>query len=41
MEKIQEFFETAPRLEHSFKVKNPITGVLSDYILSGLQAFFG
>ena len=41
MEKIQEFFETAPRLEHSFKVKNPKTGVESDYILSGLQAFFG
>ena len=41
MEKIQVFFETAPRLEHNFKVKNPKTGVESDYTLSGLQAFFG
>ena len=41
LEKIQEFFETAPRLEHSFKVTNPNTGVESDYTLRGLQSFFG
>ena len=41
MEKIQKFFETAPRLEHTFKVKNPNTGVESDYTLRGLQSFFG
>ena len=29
--KIQEFFETAPRLEHNFKITNPKTGVESDY----------
>ena len=41
LEKIQEFSETAPRLEHSFKVTNPNTGVESDYTLRGLQSFFG
>ena len=41
LEKIQGFFETAPRLEHSFKVTNPNTGVESDYTLRGLQSFFG
>jgi hypothetical protein len=41
MEKIQEFFETSPRLEHSFKVVNPNTGVDSEYTLRGLQSFFG
>ena len=41
MTKIQEFFETAPRLEHTFKVTNPNTGVESEYVLRGLQSFFG
>ena len=41
LEKIQGFFETAPRLEHSFKVTNPNTGVESDYTLRGLASFFG
>ena len=41
LEKIQKFFETAPRLEHSFKVTNPNTGVESEYTLRGLQSFFG
>ena len=41
LEKIQAFFETAPRLEHSFKVINPNTGVESDYTLRGLASFFG
>ena len=39
--KIQEFFETAPRLEHNFKITNPKTGVESDYSISGLNNFFG
>ena len=39
--KLQEFFQTSPRLEHTFKVKNPKTGVESDYTISGLQSFFG
>ena len=41
LEKIQAFFETAPRLEHSFKVTNPNTGKESEYSLRGLQSFFG
>ena len=41
LEKIQKFFETAPRLEHSFKVTNPNTGKESDYTLRGLASFFG
>ena len=39
--KLQEFFSTSPKLEHTFKVKNPETGVESDYTIAGLQAFFG
>ena len=41
LEKLQEFFATAPRLEHSFSVVNPNTGVESEYTLRGLQSFFG
>ena len=41
LEKIQVFFETAPRLEHSFKVNNPNTKVESDYTLRGLASVFG
>ena len=41
LEKIQAFFETSPRLEHSFKVTNPNTGVESEYTLRGLASFFG
>tara|TARA_A100001234_G_C12605454_1_gene376946 strand:- start:81 stop:788 length:708 start_codon:yes stop_codon:yes gene_type:complete len=41
LEKIQEFFETSPRLEHKFKVTNPNTGKESEYTLRGLQNFFG
>ena len=41
LEKLQKFFETSPRLEHNFKVKNPKTDVESDYTISGLASFFG
>jgi hypothetical protein len=41
LEKLQKFFETSPRLEHKFKVRNPNTDVESDYTISGLQSFFG
>ena len=41
LEKLQTFFETSPRLEHKFKVKNPNSDVESDYTISGLQSFFG
>ena len=40
-EKIQEFFESTPRLEHSFTVKNPKTGEPSEFTISGLASFFG
>ena len=41
MEKLQSFFQTSPKLEHSFKVKNPNTDVESEYTISGLASFFG
>lgn len=40
-EKVQQFFDTAPKLQHSFSVVNPNTGVKSDYTIEGLQSFFG
>lgn len=40
-EKIQEFFETAPKLSHSFSVRNPNTGNESTYTIEGLSNFFG
>tara|TARA_B100001250_G_C19568960_1_gene686788 strand:- start:118 stop:831 length:714 start_codon:yes stop_codon:yes gene_type:complete len=39
--KVQEFFETLPKLEHKFKIINPETGVESEYTINGLQNFFG
>jgi hypothetical protein len=40
-EKIQKFFETTPRLEHKFSVKNPNTGEISEFTIAGLSNFFG
>ena len=40
-EKIQEFFEKTPRLEHKFEVKNPNTGETSEFVITGLANFFG
>ena len=40
-EEIQKFFETAPKLEHIIKIKNPKTGVENDIVISGLANFFG
>jgi len=37
---IENFFETMPKLSHTFKVKNPNTGVESEVLLEGLSAFF-
>tara|TARA_R100001463_G_scaffold55742_1_gene107468 strand:- start:3442 stop:4161 length:720 start_codon:yes stop_codon:yes gene_type:complete len=37
---IETFFETMPKLSHTFKVKNPNTGVESDVVLEGLSSFF-
>lgn len=39
--KITEFFETIPRLEYKFNIINPETGVESEYVINGLQNFFG
>ena len=41
MEKLQAFFQTSPKLQHTFKVTNPNTDVESEYTLSGLSSFFG
>jgi len=37
---IETFFETMPKLSHTFKVKNPKTGVESEVVLEGLSSFF-
>jgi hypothetical protein len=39
-EKVQEFFNTMPKLKHTIKIKNPKTGVESDIELEGLNSFF-
>lgn len=38
--KIQDFFDTMPKLKHKVTVKNPNTGVDNDIELEGLSAFF-
>jgi hypothetical protein len=38
---VEEFFNTMPKLSHTFKVKNPNTEVESDVTLEGLSSFFG
>ena len=40
-EKIQKFFESTPRLEHTFSVTNPNTGEPSEFTIVGLSNFFG
>ena len=39
-EEIQKFYETMPKLQHKFTVKNPNTGEESEYTIEGLQNFF-
>ena len=39
-EKIQKFYETFPKLSHTFKVTNPKTNKESSYTIEGLQSFF-
>jgi len=39
-EEIQKFYETMPKLSHTFKVVNPNTQVESEYTVEGLQSFF-
>jgi hypothetical protein len=38
--KVEKFFETMPKLSHTFKVRNPVTEVESDVTLEGLSSFF-
>tara|TARA_B100000427_G_scaffold302052_1_gene285662 strand:- start:59 stop:769 length:711 start_codon:yes stop_codon:yes gene_type:complete len=38
--KVQEFFETMPKLSHTLKVTNPETGVENEVTLEGLASFF-
>ena len=37
---VEKFFETMPKLSHTFKVRNPVTQVESDVTLEGLSSFF-
>lgn len=39
--KMQNFFDTMPKLNHKVKVTNPNTGVESDVVIEGLQSFLG
>ena len=39
-EKIQEFFDTMPKVKHLVKVKNPNTGVVNEIVVEGMQNFF-
>ena len=39
--KVQNFFDTMPKLKHKIKVKNPKTKVESEVTLQGLSDFFG
>jgi len=39
--KIEQFFDTMPKLSHTLKVKNPKTGVVNEVTLEGLTSFFG
>ena len=39
-EKIQQFYETCPKLSHRFTALNPNTGKESEYTIEGLQSFF-
>ena len=39
-ESIQKFYETMPKLQYTFTVTNPNTGVESEYVIEGMQNFF-
>jgi len=39
-QKLQEFFETMPRLKHDVKFKNPKTKKQNKMTLEGMQSFF-
>ena len=39
--KVENFFETMPKLSHTIKITNPKTKVENDVVLEGLASFFG
>ena len=39
--KVEQFFNTMPKLSYTVKVKNPKTKVESEVVLEGLSSFFG
>ena len=39
-QEIEDFFNTMPKLSHTFKVTNPKTNVESEVTLEGLNNFF-
>lgn len=39
-QKVNAFFDTMPKVKHSVKVKNPVTGVESEVVLEGMANFF-
>ena len=39
-QKVQEFFDTMPKLKHAVELDNPKTGVKSKVVLQGLNDFF-
>ena len=39
-EKVQEFFDTMPKVKHAVKVKHPNTGIESEVVVEGMQNFF-
>ena len=40
-EKVQEFFNTMPKLRHIVQVKNPKTKKKNEVLLEGISDFFG
>jgi hypothetical protein len=39
-ERVQNFFNTMPKVKHIVKVKNPKTGADGEVVLEGMQDFF-
>jgi folate-dependent tRNA-U54 methylase TrmFO/GidA len=39
-QKLQQFFDTMPKLKHTIKIKNPKTKKVSEITLQGLNDFF-
>ena len=39
-QKVQQFFDTMPKLKHAVELENPKTGVKSQVVLQGLNDFF-